>query len=252
MPRHAGEEVRPAVPATGGYAPEQIAGAEDGAAAAHIVLVLGQVEIAVRSPGHAVGVSESPGDQLGLAAGEGNAHDRAAARHLPADDLPRLRGLAEGDEGAGDGLIVRVVRQQVGRGVVDPAQDDVLAGNVVELGIPGHPAEIEVVLADHAGVGGGAHPEVQPAVGADDGAPGEVVPQGGKALDEGADLARHRDAQDLPRHPMPAGDVEGAAMVLQAEPRRARPGAGVGSAGLVQSLLIPSGLMGGVADSRSG
>jgi len=90
-----------------------------------------------------------------------------------------LGGGAEGDEGAGGGVGGAVGAERVLGDEVLAGEFDVLGGDVVELGFAGEPAEVGVVEADDAGVGGRADAEVEVAVGADDRAVGVVVAPGG-------------------------------------------------------------------------
>src|SRR5690606_5487026 len=102
---------------------------------------------------------------------------------------------AEGLEGAGahraSGASGRVPRFEIAA-----HQFEFTAGNVVEFGMAFEPAKLEVVLADHAGVGGRALAEVDLAVGPDGGAVRMVVTEAGQAVDQRRDQAFGRNAQD--------------------------------------------------------
>src|SRR5439155_25554791 len=82
--------------------------APDGAAAAVVVAVLGDVEGAVGGEGQAVRVAQAPGDHLGVAALGADAEHGAGAQGLPLDDLSLVGGRAEGHVGAGFGRVVLI------------------------------------------------------------------------------------------------------------------------------------------------
>jgi hypothetical protein len=90
----------------------------------------------------------------------------------------------------------------------------------VELRVAQEPAEVGVVGADHGGVGGGALPEVEPAVGAGDGAVGVVVAQARQVVDDRRDAAVGVDPEELAAAQRAAGHEEGAVGEVDAVPGR--------------------------------
>jgi hypothetical protein len=82
------------------------------------------------------------------------------------------------------------------------------------------PAELEIVLADHAGVRRDALPEVDEPVGPEGGSVGVVIAVARKALDQRIDPAVARNAKDAAALQLPAfGDEEGAVRERDTGPR---------------------------------
>src|SRR3954453_6500145 len=110
---------------------------------------------------------------------------------------------------------------RISRIEVLPRKRDVLRRNVVKFGMALAPAELEVVLAHNAGVGGRADREIDRAIRGDRWAVGVVVADARKLLYQRRDLSVRANAHDSPTIFFAAlGDVEVAFVKCHARPGR--------------------------------
>lgn len=207
-------EIGPAMPHPRGDRPEEVSGAKDGAAAAHVVAVVGHEQAPIGREGEAKGVAKAPRHQLRGSAVQRDPQHGPATRHLAADHPTGDRFRTERRKGTRLGTVVGLRgKRVVGREML-AGQGDVPAREVVEAGVAPEPAEVGVVLTDDAGVRVGAHADIESPVRPEGWPVGVVVAPAGQVCEQRRDVSVRCDPENAPAVKLPAlGDIDAAGVI---------------------------------------